>query len=77
MAEYTVILDGLRSFGVEVTAPDGFRSVRGFPTEAAALLWIAEQTAREANACISTSDGGLVALRQPSRQGLQQPAAAQ
>jgi hypothetical protein len=50
MAEYQVILDGLSSFGVEVTAPDGFQSVRGFPTEAAALLWIAEQTAREANA---------------------------
>jgi hypothetical protein len=50
MANYKVILDGLRSFGVEVTAPDGFRSVRGFPTEAAALRWIAEQTAREADA---------------------------
>jgi hypothetical protein len=49
MADFKVILDGLRSFGVEVTAPDGFRSVRGFPTEAAALLWIAEQTARQAN----------------------------
>jgi hypothetical protein len=46
MAEYQVILDGLSSFGMEVTAPDGFQSVRGFPTEAAALLWIAEQTAR-------------------------------
>ena len=49
MAEYKVILDGLSSFGVEVTTPDGFRSVRGFPTEAAALVWIAEQTARQAN----------------------------
>jgi hypothetical protein len=50
MADYKLILDGLSSFGVEVTAADGFRSVRGFPTEAAALLWIAEQTVREANA---------------------------
>ena len=49
MAEYKLIVDGLSSFGVEVTAPDGFRSVRGFPTEAAALVWIAEQTARQAN----------------------------
>jgi hypothetical protein len=49
---YKVILDGLRGFGVEVTAPDGFRSVRGFPTEAAPLPWIAEQEAREANAVV-------------------------
>jgi hypothetical protein len=50
MAEYKVILDGLSSFGVEVITPDGFQSVRGFPTEAAALLWIAERTVQEANA---------------------------
>jgi hypothetical protein len=37
MADYKIILDGLDSFGVEITAPDGFRSVRGFPTEAAAF----------------------------------------
>jgi hypothetical protein len=52
MAEYKLILDGLSSFSVEVTTPDGFRSVRGFPTEAAALTWIAEQGAREANAAV-------------------------
>jgi hypothetical protein len=28
----------------------GFAPSVGFPTEAAALLWVAEQTAREANA---------------------------
>jgi hypothetical protein len=49
MAEYKVILDGLSHFGVEIATPDGFRCVRGFPTEAAALVWIAEQTARQAN----------------------------
>ena len=49
MAEYKLILDGLSSYGVEVITPDGFRSVRGFPTEAAALIWIAEQGARHAN----------------------------
>ena len=31
------------SLAVEITAPDEFRSVRGFPTEVDALLWIAEQ----------------------------------
>jgi hypothetical protein len=48
MAEYKVILDGLSHFGVEIATPDGFRCVRGFPTEAAALVWIAEQTANPA-----------------------------
>jgi hypothetical protein len=52
MAEYKLILDGLSGFGVEVTAPDGFRSVRRFPTEAAALMWIAEQGARDASAAV-------------------------
>ena len=51
MAEYKLILDGLSSFGVEIIEPDGFRSVRGFPTEVAALTWIAEQEARQANRC--------------------------
>ena len=49
MVEYKLILDGLSGFGVEVAASDGFRSVRRFPTEAAALMWIAEQGARDAS----------------------------
>jgi hypothetical protein len=53
MADYKVILDGLRGFGVEVTALDGFRSVRGFPTEVDALLWIAEQATLDANAAVA------------------------
>ena len=53
MADYKLILDGSRAFGVEVTAPDGFRSVRGFPTEIDALLWIAEQAARDADAAVA------------------------
>ena len=53
MADYKVILDALRGFGVEVTTLDGFRSVRGFPTEIDALLWIAEQAARDADAAVS------------------------
>jgi hypothetical protein len=64
VAEYNLILDGLSSFGVEVITADGFRSVRGFPTEAAALMWIAEQGAREANAAVvSPTYNGLVAPR--------------
>ena len=45
MTEYKLVFDGLRVFKVEI-APDGdVTSVLGFPTEAAALMWIAEQTA--------------------------------
>jgi hypothetical protein len=43
MAQYKIILDGLRAFGVEVIDRSRFLSVRGFPTEAAARAWIAEQ----------------------------------
>jgi hypothetical protein len=53
MADYKLILDGARGFGVEVTARDGFRSIRGFPTEVDALLWIAEQAARDADAAVT------------------------
>jgi hypothetical protein len=45
MAEYKIVLDGLHAFGVEVTSPGMFHSVRGFPTEAEAQAWIVEQEA--------------------------------
>ena len=50
MIEYKIVLDGLFNFGVEITGAGSFRSVRGFPTEAAATAWIAEQQARDAAA---------------------------
>jgi len=50
MAEYKVILDGLAAFVVEVTGESGSRFVYRFPTEAAALIWIAEQASRDAAA---------------------------
>lgn len=40
MADYTITVDGLRGFGVEVQSVGAFRSVRGFSTEAAAEAWI-------------------------------------
>jgi hypothetical protein len=45
MTEYKIVLDGLHAFGVEVTSPSRFLSVRGFPTEAEAQAWIADQEA--------------------------------
>ena len=50
MAEYKIIVDGPRRYGVEVTSPDRFLSVRGFATELDAAMWIAEQKAGEAAA---------------------------
>jgi hypothetical protein len=49
-AEYKIIVDGPRRYGVEVTSPDRFLSVRGFATELDAAMWIAEQKAGEAAA---------------------------
>ena len=40
MAKYTIIVDGLRAYGVERSSPRGFQSVRGFATEIAAQSWI-------------------------------------
>jgi hypothetical protein len=55
MTEYKVVLDGVPAFAVEITCSDGAHSLRGFRTEAAALVWIADQEFREAvetTACI-------------------------
>ena len=48
MAEYKVILDGLAAFVVDITCGSGSRFVRRFPTEEAALMWIAEQDTHDA-----------------------------
>jgi hypothetical protein len=55
MAEYELVLDGLSTFRVEITPATGFRSVLGFPTEAAALMWIAERSACDANVEAATA----------------------
>jgi hypothetical protein len=43
MGDYRLVLDGLAAFVVDITSTSGNRSMRRFPTEAAALMWIAEQ----------------------------------
>jgi len=55
MAEYKLVLDGLSTFRVVITPATGFRSVLGFPTEAAALMWIAERSASDANFEVATA----------------------
>jgi hypothetical protein len=72
MIGYKVVLDGVPAFAVEITCSDGAHSLRGFRTEAAALMWIADQEFRAANAeavatdaCIrlrGSEDSALVAL---------------
>ena len=39
-AEYLIVPDGLRGYGVEITWPGSFRSVRGFATKTEAQAWI-------------------------------------
>ena len=48
MADYKLVLDGLAAFVVDITSTSGSRSMRRFPSEAAALMWIAEQEFRDA-----------------------------
>jgi hypothetical protein len=58
MADYKLVLDGLATFVVDITSTRGRRSVRRFPTEAAALTWIAGQESRDAAAeAIQTANG--------------------
>lgn len=47
---YKLVLDGLAAFVVDITSTSGHRSMRRFRTEAAALMWIAEQEFRDAAA---------------------------
>jgi hypothetical protein len=55
MMEYKVLFDGIPPFAVEITCGDGSQSVRGFRTEAAALMWVAEQEFYAANADIQVT----------------------
>jgi hypothetical protein len=64
MTEYTIIPDGLHGFGVEVSAPNRFLSVRGFATELGAAAWIAEQQAFEA--MVAAANGQSPWLSAPS-----------
>jgi hypothetical protein len=47
MADYRLVLDGLAVFVVDIAPTSGRRSMRRFPTEAAALTWITEQEFRD------------------------------
>jgi hypothetical protein len=47
MADYRLVLDGLAAFVVDTASTSSRRSMRRFPTEAAALTWIAEQEFRD------------------------------
>ena len=56
MADYKLVLDGLAVFVVDIASTSGRRSVRRFPTEAAALTWISEQEFRDVAA--ESAQGG-------------------
>jgi hypothetical protein len=43
MADYKLVMVGLTAFVMDIASTSGRRSMRPFPTEAAALTWIAEQ----------------------------------
>ena len=53
MAEYKLVLEGLSPFRVEMIPPAGLLSMLRFPTEVAALMWIAEQVTYDENAEIA------------------------
>jgi hypothetical protein len=56
MTEFRVVLDGVPAIAVEITCSDGTHSLRGFRTEAAALIWIADQEFCAANVEVVTTD---------------------
>jgi hypothetical protein len=62
MTEYKVLLDGVPVVAVEITCSDGAHSLRGFSTEAAALMWIADQEFHAVNAETATT-GASIRLR--------------
>jgi hypothetical protein len=58
MMGYRLVLDGVAAFVVDIASTSGSRSMRRFPTEAAALTWIAEQEFRDAAAeAVQESEG--------------------
>jgi hypothetical protein len=64
ITEYTIVPDGLHGFGVEVSAPNRFLSVRGFATELGAAAWIAEQRAVDDRASRDHAEGQQTSTRQ-------------
>ena len=60
MADYRLVLDGLTAFVVDITSTSGRRSMRRFPTEAAALMWIAEQ-----EFCDAATESATLGRQQP------------
>jgi len=58
MAEYKIVPDGLRAYGVEITWQGGFRSVRGFATKTAAQAWIDEERRRDPLGLDPNASGG-------------------
>jgi hypothetical protein len=58
MAEYRIIVDGLRGFGV-VRWFGGFRSRRGFPTKEEAQAWIDSGRRRDAARIERRKTGGM------------------
>jgi hypothetical protein len=55
MVGYRLVLDGLAAFVVDIGSTSGHRCLRRFPTEAAALKWIAEQEFCDAATGLATS----------------------
>jgi hypothetical protein len=54
--DYKALLDGASAFAVEITRSGGVHSLRGFRSEAAALMWIADQEFGAANAAAMATD---------------------
>ena len=57
MADHKLVLDGLAVFVVDIATTSARRSMRRFPTEAAALTWIAEQEFSDVAAETGGADG--------------------
>ncbi len=55
MIPYRIVPDGLSAFGVELTMPGQFRSVRGFASVAEAHAWVIEQDKAEARRIASVA----------------------
>jgi hypothetical protein len=67
MTTYKIILDGLRSFGVEVMSINRCLPMRGFKTEADAQAWITEQQVAEQRAADAGSDVSYLPIGELSR----------
>jgi hypothetical protein len=74
MADYRLVLDGLAAFVVDIVSTSGRRSMRRFPTEAAALMWIAEQECCDAaTESVTSADNSPCLLQSDDRLALTKP----